>query len=215
MPPRFRVAIESAATGTSHASKLNKYSISALCGSPLLQSLYTETLRLHVSNIILRSPVQDLNLRRWRIKRGEIISIMSYPMHQDRRAYNTGSDEHPRPLDDFWADRFLVPRLVPNETEPVLREESMSAGSEKSYDALHEFSSQGLDGSWIPYGGGSNICPGRQFAKQEMLLTAALLLGNFDIELLGPPVILDYRFFGTGSMGVKGKARFSIRRRQN
>ena len=139
---------------------------------------------------------------------------MSYPMHQDRRVYNTGSYEHPRPLNDFWADRFLVPRVVRDETKLASREASMSTIPEKSYDDLHEFSSQGLDGSWIPYGGGSNICPGRQFAKQEMLLKSALLLGNFDIELLGPAVELDYRFFGTGSMGVKGKAKFRIRRRQ-
>lgn len=195
-------------------SKMNNYSILELCGSALLQSLYTETLRLHVSNIILRSTLQDLNIRKWQIGRGEIISIMSYPMHQDKRVYSTGSDEHPRPLNEFWADRFLVPRADRKKTEPMSQGPSISATPGKPSDPPYDFSLQGLEGSWIPYGGGSNICPGRQFAKQEMLLKAALLLGNFDIELTGPPVKLDYRFFGTGSMGVTGRTRFRMRKRQ-
>ena len=72
---------------------------------------------------------------------------------------------------------------------------------------------KGLEGSWIPYGGGSNICPGRQFAKQEVLRNATLRLGNYDVELTGSPVGMDCRLFGTGSMGVKGKSPFRIRKR--
>lgn len=217
VPPRFRDAIQSAELQSSHDSTLKRYDISALCASPLLQSLYAETLRLHVSNVILRSTLQDVIVRKWRIARGEIISMMSYPMHQDSSVYNTGSHEDPRPLDEFWADRFLVPRTTThNRTEQTAEKASVSTTTpEKPNDATHEFSMKGLDGSWIPYGGGANICPGRQFAKQEMLLKAALLLGNFDIELVGPPANIDWRFFGTGSMGVKGKARFRIRRRRS
>lgn len=34
-------------------------------------------------------------------------------------------------------------------------------------------------------GGGVSICPGRFFAKQEMMLTIALLVSRFDIEFVG------------------------------
>ena len=198
----------------SHPHKLNAYSISALCGVPLLQSLYTETLRLYVSNYILRSPMQDLDVRRWRIKRGEIIAMMSYAMHRDRVVYNTGSDESPRPLHEFWADRFLVPHKSRDKTD-LASPESPTFGPSASPDsALQDFSMKGLDGAWMPFGGGSNMCPGRHLAKQEMLLETALLLGNFEVELTGPPVRPDYRFFGSGVVGAIGKTRFKIRRRR-
>lgn len=43
--------------------------------------------------------------------------MMSYPSHHDSRVYNTGTSDDPRPLDDFWADRFLVPRVATDHTQ--------------------------------------------------------------------------------------------------
>lgn len=37
------------------------------------------------------------------------------------------------------------------------------------------FSLDGLNGSWIPYGGGFRACPGRHFAKREILMTLAVM----------------------------------------
>lgn len=33
-------------------------------------------------------------------------------------------------------------------------------------------------------GGGTSICPGRHFAKQEIMLTLAMIVSRFDIEVL-------------------------------
>ena len=197
-----------------HTHKLNAYSISALCGVPLLQSLYAETLRLYVSNYILRSPMEDLDVRRWRIKRGEVVAMMSYAMHRDKFVYNTGSDESPRPLHEFWADRFLVPCKNRSKTDLASPGNSTCRTPADPDGALHDFSMEGLDGAWMPFGGGSNMCPGRHLAKQEMLLETALLLGNFEVDLTGPPVRPDYRFFGSGVVGAIGKTSFKIRRRR-
>ena len=76
------------------------------------------------------------------------------------------------------------------------------------------FTTEGLHGIFLPYGGGQNTCPGRHFAKQEILLTVAALTSYFDIELLGAETKESYRFFGTGVLGPKGKTRFRLRRRQ-
>ena len=121
MPPRFRVSIQSAAIRTSHVSKLNMYDISALYGSPSLQSLYMGTLRLHASNIILRSPSQDLNIRGWRIKPGEIISIMSYPMHP------LNSSEEPTERD---GEHISLPR-IPRPTITGIRTFISGTGEKK------------------------------------------------------------------------------------
>jgi cytochrome P450 len=158
--------------------------------------LYAETLRLYVANIVLRTPAHHaIKVRDWVVRPGDIMAMMSYPMHHDATKYNTGDAQEPHPLSEFWADRFLVP-------------EECEGGSRM------KFSLKGLDGSWIPYGGGSNICPGRHFAKQEMLLTAALLIGNFDIQLTGSSPKVDERFFGTGVLGVQGTQPCRIQRRE-
>lgn len=179
--------------------RLVRYDLDALCAAPFLQSLYAETLRLYVANIILRSPRNDdLSVGGWSIRRGEIIAIMSHPMHHDETKFNTGSPHDPHPLSEFWAERFLVPQSFDI--------------SSKDQEA-NKFSLKGTEGAWLPYGGGSNECPGRFFAKQEMLLTAALLIGNFEVQLEGESAEIDWRYFGSGVLGVKGKQPFRLRRR--
>ena len=39
-------------------------------------------------------------------------------------------------------------------------------------------------GSYFPYGGGTAVCPGRFYAKQEILAAVALFLTSFDFEVL-------------------------------
>lgn len=42
----------------------------------------------------------------------------------------------------------------------------------------------GLNGKYFPFGGGRYMCPGRTSAKQEILATLAVLLLNFDVEVV-------------------------------
>ena len=44
----------------------------------------------------------------------------------------------------------------------------------------------GIQGHYFPYGGGLKQCPGRFFAKQEMMAGVAVLLRACEIELLDP-----------------------------
>lgn len=200
---RFLSEIRAAEIPDQAGDSFVRYDIDALCTNPFLQSLYAETLRLYVANIVLRSPRNtDLAVGDYSIKRGEIIATMSYPMHQDETRYNTGTPEEPRPLSDFWAERFLVPNDAPNEEQ----EPDQARPAEK-------FSLKGTEGAWIPYGGGANMCPGRYFAKQEMTLMAALLIGNFEVQLVGDSAEIDWRYFGSGVLGVGGNSKFLIRRR--
>lgn len=146
---------------------------------------------------------QDLSIREWLLSRGSIIAAMSYVAHRDERIYPTGSEEDPHPLEEFWAERFLQQQEKP----------AGATSSEAEKETAPNFSLDGLGGAWIPYGGGSNICPGRHFAKKEILLTAAMLASEFEVCLEEPFPEVDLRFFGTGTLGVKGKAKCRIRRR--
>ncbi|KAF9699651.1 hypothetical protein EKO04_002455 [Ascochyta lentis] len=197
---RFLTEIRSAKLASDNGDFI-RYDLEALCALPFLQSLYAETLRLYVANIILRSPRKtDIPVGDWSIRQDEIVAVMSHPMHHDEAKFNTGSPQDPRPLSEFWAERFIVPQ-------------EMGKASQDQDGA--KFSLKGTEGAWLPYGGGSNECPGRFFAKQEMLLTAALLIGNFEILLDGDSAEIDWRYFGTGVLGVKGKQPFRLRRRNS
>jgi cytochrome P450 len=76
------------------------------------------------------------------------------------------------------------------------------------------FSVQGLEGAWIPYGGGYAACPGRHFAKRIILYTTALLVAAFEVEVLTDRLEMDDRCFGLGTQKPKHEVKFRIRRRR-
>ena len=236
MLARFLQCIKSAELAPNPASApgiLKQYRVDALCSSPYLSSVFAETLRIHVANMLLRDPLwDDFYVREWRVPRRTVISIMSYNMQHDEKAYNTGTPQDNHPISEFWAERFLV--LAPEQSTGAMSHavqtpeenadstneawvESAPAHMQPSDEGAPKtvFSTVGLKGNWIPFGGGAHICPGRNVAKQEILLTAAMLLGNFEIELTGPPPVADWRFFGAGALGVIGKQECRIRRRRH
>ncbi|KAL8826942.1 MAG: hypothetical protein Q9170_007209 [Blastenia crenularia] len=192
-----------------------------LCSSPLLQSLYAETLRLRVAVLVVREPARDnYSFRGWHIKKEEVLSISTRTEAMNPEVWNAGSARDAHPLDTMWADRFIVdprdpnsgPLSLPNEK----RKQRLQDGSKRSGEPY--FSMDGLAASWIPYGGGTSLCPGRHFAKQEIITTAAILLTAFDIELIGEKergkVGVDMGCFGFGTMPPDRKVPFRIRRKR-
>lgn len=225
-----RDAIHVAHTPESDSSSRYDFDFALFCSSPLVQSIYAETLRLRSSILVLRGlHRKDLFLDNWLIPRGSAVGVSTYDAHHNEQFWNTGSEDQPHPLHDFWAERFLVypddnrsGPLKPGYTSQPMRTHTPDrprsssspphtaiSGSEKA----PRFSIDGLSGIWIPYGGGQNKCPGRHFAKQEILLTLASLLSCFEIELIGPAPKIDWRSYGTGVLAPKGSVRFRIRRK--
>ena len=47
-----------------------------------------------------------------------------------------------------------------------------------------KFSLTGTSGKLFPFGGGKTMCPGRVFAKQEVLAAVAYILDKFEIEVV-------------------------------
>ncbi|KAA8644975.1 cytochrome P450 [Aspergillus tanneri] len=194
------------------------FDIDRLLQSPLLQSIYAETLRLRVHIFIVRAPKKyNLQIRDWFIPVGKTLLMSSTPAHMDSNVWNTGArDEHP--LDSFWAARFL--RMPGNEcsgprkcigvtNSPSTELKSPSKTSQTT------FAPEDVEGSWIPYGGGPRMCPGRHFAKREIILTAAMMISLFDCEVLTDvrSLKMDMRGFGFGTLNVVGKVPVRIRRR--
>ncbi|MCJ1394726.1 hypothetical protein MMC18_007606, partial [Xylographa bjoerkii] len=200
--------------------------IDSLCSKPLLQSAYAETLRLYTSLFALRSAAhEDFKLGDWLIPEGKLMAVDSRVAHMDKTIWNTGGatadDEGPYPLDHFWPERFLEFADDPTSGPLRCRTQKPKAATRDSPPVPNgngpQFTMEGLAGAWMPFGGGIRQCPGRQFAKQEIILSFAIIATMFDIELRddgkGNRVEPDMKYWGLGTLAPKQKVPFRMRRR--
>jgi len=208
------------------------FNISKLCEGPLLQSVYAETLRLRIAIILMRSPEKhDFKLGKWLFKTGDLIFLCSQTAARNRDLWNDGTDKDPHPLDEFWAERFLVypndpasgpvkknsadGRAISSPDNNILENEKPpeTAAVEKRDP---KFSMEGLAGGWVPFGGDVRMCPGRFFAKNEMMASLAMIVTSYDIELRTPEGWKpepDMSYFLVGALPPKGAIPVRIRRR--
>jgi cytochrome P450 len=176
--------------------------VPTLISLPLLQSMFQEVLRMYTDVLVTRLVQKDLVLpindqkQQVLIKKGTVAIAPSWIAHHDE---DTWLDP---PCDMFCAERFL--RKDPD------------TGKET-------FTLTGTNGKLFPFGGGRSICPGRIFAKQEVLGSLAMTLLSFDFEVLG---FLDEQgkdttkfpairntFSGSGIMAAGGDLKVRIKRR--
>ena len=198
--------------------------VEPLCNMPILQSMYAETLRLYTSLFALRSaPHGDLDICNYKIPKDELLAADSRVAAMDSTFWNTGAatptDGGLHPVNKFWAERFVeYPddptsgpiRLNPSKPKSP-RLETSSAENKKG----PHFSLDGLAGAWLPYGGGNRQCPGRNFAKQEIILGFSIVFSMLDVELLDSDRLVkpDMKYYGLGTLPPKGKVPFRIRKR--
>ena len=188
-----------------------------LCSEPLLQSIYAETLRLKVATFVFRSPDHKaFRLGKWAIPQNATMLVSSHSAQMDKDVWEV--QENDRPVGDFWAERFLL-YFQPNSKEPKAGEtqQSHKSPSGTADDASKDmrFSLEGRATAWLPYGGGHRMCPGRHFAKQEMICGLAIMITLFDFELETedgslPPCNMDG--YGFGALLPYGKTPVKIRR---
>ena len=197
-----------------------RFNVAKLCSRPLLQSIYAETLRLHSAVFTVRSPqYQDLDIGGWRFPQNATIVMLSRSAHMDRTVWNAGPGSS-HPVEEFWSERFLIyqddPSSGPSKIASDIAMAAKTADARKGEPGEPRFSLEGVEGSWMPYGGGMNRCPGRHLAKQEILLTVAIFLSIFDIELCGTDpsaLTMDMKYYGLGTLPPKGRVTFRMRRK--
>ncbi|KAH8886632.1 cytochrome P450 [Thozetella sp. PMI_491] len=197
-----------------------EFDITKLTSDTLLQSIFAEILRLRVAALVVREPTTaDFSLPGgWHIKPHETVSMSTRTELMDPGIWNAGDVNDPHPLDQFWAERFIVYPDDPSSgplKEPKHRVKSRINGSTPTKSEPF-FSLDGCTWSWVPFGGGRQLCPGRHFAKREILLTAAIFLTAFEIELLTDTLPMPNKgFYGFGTLPPDGKVPCRIRRRHH
>ncbi|ORY71962.1 putative cytochrome P450 [Pseudomassariella vexata] len=159
---------------------------------PLLQSVFTEVLRMHINFNIIRHVKEPIAMKGFVIGKGSMLQVPMLVPHYDESVW--GVEGHP--AKEFWAGRHL--KYVED------TDESGSVSRKLAY------SMAGRSNSFFPFGGGQFICPGRHFAKYEILTTIALVVSKFDIEFIewtkldgspsDRPARNDARYCGAGAM---------------
>ena len=142
--------------------------IPTLVSAPLVESIWTETLRLYTDVLVTRNLTVDVALpldedgkKLLQMRKGDAVFAPSWLGHHDAKAWSGGEG----PPEQFYADRFLV--------------------ADPSNAGRQIFSLGGTNGKFFPFGGGRTICPGRVFAKQEALGALAMVLLRFEFDVLG------------------------------
>ncbi|KAH8204554.1 hypothetical protein TruAng_001328 [Truncatella angustata] len=119
----------------------------------------------------------------------------TWAAHHDAKFWNTGRisadgrAEHS--VDSWWGERFLEypddPASGPiRKPDPEVYRQAKLTTRDAKDDQHATVVTAGLAGHFYPYGGGSTICPGRHFAKQELMAAVALLLRTFEFQLVDP-----------------------------
>lgn len=208
------------------------FDIGKLVKDPLLSSIYAETLRVYVKTyFVASSPHEDVLLGKWWLPKGKVALVNSGISHMDEGFWNTKAGTYP--VNKFWPDRFITyahdPSSGPTKPgtgQPKRRE---MTGADRPKTSEGSFDLDGLEGSWIPYGGqyppthpkstsnnlsgGHAICPGRFLAKTAIILSGALIADRYDIELLAPLPPMSSAKFGLGTQKPGDAMPFRVCRR--
>lgn len=205
---RVRVIIETCRLDS--PSGTLDFDLPGLGNDPLLQSIYAETLRLRVASFLIRGPERGkFELKHWDIPQNAVMMVSGFNAQLDKDAWETNGG---RPVQEFWPERFLE-----YSDQTKAERDAMDVPPKKtSRTGSFRFSLEGRSASWIPYGGGQRMCPGRHFNKQAMITTLAIMLTLFDIELLDPNSEIpqsDMSGYGFGALWPKGNTPVRMRRR--
>lgn len=108
--------------------------IPKLLALPLLQSVYAESLRLHVSINVTREIITPVTLNGHQLQKGALIQAPTELAHYDESVWST--DGHP--ASEFWGARFVT--YVETRTE------------DGCVEKVPQFNIAGRSGQWFPYG---------------------------------------------------------------
>ncbi|ETS85981.1 hypothetical protein PFICI_04006 [Pestalotiopsis fici W106-1] len=191
--------------------------IKKLTLQPLLQSNYAEVLRLYVAVAASRvAEYCDINVAGYSVPKDSYLVMYSRSSAFDYPGWERAGRSLKKPLEEFDAERFLVDADWVPPSLAALRKAEKTMARNTTSSTQKRFSVEGLLGLWYPYGGGDHICPGRHYAKHQIIISFAMLSEKFDFELQDPEactVLPNMRYAPFGALPPVGKIPFRLRRR--
>ena len=135
-PSLFQALREEVATAsvTEHSTGSGKLDINKVVSLPLLTSVYTEALRLHMNFNITRNVREPLVMDGYKVEKGITLQAPITVAHYDESVW--GAEGHP--ASEFWAERNI--KYV---------DEKDGAGN---VSKKRQFAMTGRTGSYFPYG---------------------------------------------------------------
>ncbi|KAL1612157.1 hypothetical protein SLS60_000381 [Paraconiothyrium brasiliense] len=179
---------------------------SILSKQPLLMSVLNEVLRMKASSLIGRTAREDFQVGNYTIPKRSMALVSARLEHMNKAVWETRPGAQDHPVEEFWPERFLNYDSLAADINPATEKQPPS------------ISMKGLDGSFIPFGLGYNMCPGRHFAVRAVLCTAARFVHRFEVipqqHARGkwPEPKQDYKTFGYAICGPANEIPVLIRR---
>lgn len=188
------------------------YNMEAITNLPIIESILTEIGRLRMATRTIRTN-EGGNLRlddSWTVPSGTSVIMFSHDLGLNIEQW-TKARPHAvtRPLEEFWAERFLIPDKSTSMRHSKRRKDDIATGT---------FSLEGLVSLHIPFGGGQSSHSGRSLAKTCQAATLAVLLTEFDIQLCDlddvEQVLPPVREVAYGTVKPLDKIAIRIRKRR-
>ncbi|KAF2126947.1 cytochrome P450 [Dothidotthia symphoricarpi CBS 119687] len=189
------------------------YDIATITDMPLFRSIHAEIGRLRVASSTVRtSEVDNFQLDdQWTLPKGLSVLLLSHDISMNTKLWaKTRPRTVERPLEEFWAERFLIPDKVGSKHRRVReRKEQVEIG---------RFDMDGLETLHTTFEGGDHFSPGQAFVQAMQAATLAVLFTEFEARLCDPdevaelmPPILETAY---GVMKPLGKIAIQIRKRK-
>jgi hypothetical protein len=194
-------------------TKAAAYHVDGIRAMPLIQSLQAEVSRLRVAQyMICTNPSAEIPVgSEWTLPKGCNAIYFSHDVALNDKAWvDAQSRTIEKPLNEFWAERFLAPN----------KNTSNVQGNRKSRDSPQEarFDAQDLELLIPALSDDQAFGLASDYVKAMQAATLAVLLSEFEIQLCDPDLIdaamPDMQGSAFGQVRPRGKIAVRIRKRR-